>query len=383
MTPNPNGNKLYAHNNTFQHRKRDKAVTSIEEGNDDFTFEQKYEDHNIKQPTTSTKENLSNKVFQHYESYLKSSLHKRLQEEFYLMSKLKYSLAIPLLYLIFICNAIFRNLAYYRYDNNNGVGLKDLMFELIPHDEEMVLSKRTDVPFHLIQRVALAFFIIGSLYEGEKHNKPYITNVVRRFLAMFAIAHTLRFITYIGTTLPGSSMSCLNTDGSEAPKTIMECFTRLAPINGNCGDLVFSGHTTFMVLLFMLVNHYGLQIYKGQIWKFRFFQALFVLVIIWQIHNIIAARNHYTVDIIIALYLIPLLWYFYINEIQKEDAIVDYDEIAKMRLSWNSYSTRKKITCMVLYFFYFVIVALAAYTLLRGNLKWIYFGKYSKVKKII
>ena len=149
---------------------------------------------------------------------------------------------------------------------------------------------------------------------------------------MFAIAHTLRFITYIGTTLPGSSMTCLQTDGSEAPKTIQECFTRLAPINGNCGDLVFSGHTTFMVLLFMLVNHYGLQIYKGRIWKFRVLQVLFVILIVWQMHNIIASRHHYTVDVVIALYLIPLLWYFYINEIQEKDEKVDYDEIEKLYL---------------------------------------------------
>lgn len=69
---------------------------------------------------------------------------------------------------------------------------------------------------------------------------------------------------------------------------------------GGCGDLIFSSHTTFTLVAVLAYNTYG--------------QILVVKMLGWVGATvlsllIIASRKHYTVDIVVAWYTIPLVFY--------------------------------------------------------------------------
>ena len=60
-------------------------------------------------------------------------------------------------------------------------------------------------------------------------SKPYAINLYLRLLEPKAIAHILRFCTYVGTTLPGAADHCFGDFSdfiSPKPKTLNEILTR-------------------------------------------------------------------------------------------------------------------------------------------------------------
>jgi len=88
--------------------------------------------------------------------------------------------------------------------------------------------------------------------------------------------------------------------------------------NGNCGDNIFSGHTVNVMNSFMAVVCYlwGLCVPPGATqrlrWKLVIFYYAAILgyayLIYVQLWYIIATHNHYTIDVIVALYTGPLLF---------------------------------------------------------------------------
>eukprot|EP00201_Polytomella_parva_P015819 CAMPEP_0175062732 /NCGR_PEP_ID=MMETSP0052_2-20121109/14338_1 /TAXON_ID=51329 ORGANISM="Polytomella parva, Strain SAG 63-3" /NCGR_SAMPLE_ID=MMETSP0052_2 /ASSEMBLY_ACC=CAM_ASM_000194 /LENGTH=123 /DNA_ID=CAMNT_0016328799 /DNA_START=631 /DNA_END=1002 /DNA_ORIENTATION=+ len=68
----------------------------------------------------------------------------------------------------------------------------------------------------------------------------------------------------------------------------------------SCGDLIFSSHTTFMLTGVLAYNEYGSNaITKGLAWL-----GGVVLSVL-----IIASRKHYTVDVVVAWYTVPLVFF--------------------------------------------------------------------------
>jgi len=49
------------------------------------------------------------------------------------------------------------------------------------------------------------------------------------------------------------------------------------------------------------------------------FRPLVWLMVVMQGIGIIMARNHYTMDVVVASYTTPLLWYWYITYLEPED----------------------------------------------------------------
>ncbi|MES1922096.1 hypothetical protein MHBO_003612 [Bonamia ostreae] len=71
-----------------------------------------------------------------------------------------------------------------------------------------------------------------------------------------------------------------------------------------CGDLIFSSHTLIVLNIALTVRHYSeSKAVKIFVWA----------LVIMLVPLIIAGRHHYTVDVVIASYVVPLVWNFILS----------------------------------------------------------------------
>lgn len=127
----------------------------------------------------------------------------------------------------------------------------------------------------------------------------YLGHMIMRFLTTIAAAQTLRMTCFLITGLPGPNYHCRPfSPFYNPPVTIRELLFR-GDVFFSCGDLVFSSHTTFIILAGLMYITYGrMPIMKLVSWLYISLFALLVL----------CARKHYSIDIFMALYVVPLLW---------------------------------------------------------------------------
>jgi hypothetical protein len=196
------------------------------------------------------------------------------------------------------------NVAYYLH--RPGPALYDTGFELVPKlaPEYRFLS---EIVFLCLFVSGLGvcvspLFIKQTPHPGTK--RLYAVICLLRFFTVASVAQTLRVISFLATLLPGPAPHCQPGSKEYMPPEGIEIFTRLDALKG-CGDLIFSSHTIFVTICVLSVQKYvtspepWARVFRGSMWALL--AAMFVLVI--------AARKHYTVDVVIALYVTPLLWY--------------------------------------------------------------------------
>ncbi len=146
-------------------------------------------------------------------------------------------------------------------------------------------------------------------------------DIIFRCLAVITIGHALRMLTYISTTMPGSAHYCLteNTHLEEdKPKSLLAILFKpkmdtgdMAARSYNCGDLTYSGHLVSTIACALTVARYlpcqlGLQPSEAFVLR-----ALLLALVLLQSLLIIMARHHYTIDVVVALYVMPLIWHWY------------------------------------------------------------------------
>jgi hypothetical protein len=174
---------------------------------------------------------------------------------------------------------------------------------------------------------------IASWYSAYKYGrmpkKPvYLGNYFNRYVIVLIVGHFLRFLSYIFTVVPGPSYHCrpdfVQPDTGVTymgllPTTIhsiaFPSATDLASINLNCGDLVFSGHMFTNVL-----SYYYFAVYSRQIFIKEGLLSAEARNVLLAVNTfclcgcavcILASRQHYTVDLIIATYIGFLLPYWF------------------------------------------------------------------------
>eukprot|EP00033_Pygsuia_biforma_P004228 GCRY01004637.1.p1 GENE.GCRY01004637.1~~GCRY01004637.1.p1 ORF type:complete len:298 (-),score=29.86 GCRY01004637.1:406-1299(-) len=162
--------------------------------------------------------------------------------------------------------------------------LPDFLYSFIPYSEE-IHPDHLILPYVVITVIAVSF-----------HAQRMI--ILRRMLILHALLLLMRDITMMATSLPDPNPKC-NLVGHRH----REVFELFNPLYGHtCGDLVFSGHTTLICLLAMVWHDY--------------FSSTVVRVFVWIytvgiMLTLTAARMHYTLDIILGLFLTVRLWRTY------------------------------------------------------------------------
>ena len=212
------------------------------------------------------------------------------------------------------------NIAFYRHVP--GERLKDLGYELIP-----LLSS----DYHVVSEIifwSIFTIIITLSFTPFLHKKPPIHTVCTfisvshsyscyqlqattflRTLLVMAMCLILRCLSFLSTSLPGPAVHCQPmSDGYNPPDNLYDISNPLLTVTNGCGDLVFSSHISMTLCLIGSAYVYGPLLVPK-----KFFRSVFYLIllpgVILEAILIIAARKHYTVDVIVAIYTTPMVYY--------------------------------------------------------------------------
>lgn len=164
--------------------------------------------------------------------------------------------------------------------------------------------QQTQTRRHHVKRQT-AFYTAESLLADElcMPSKPFYTVlIISRFMAVLVMAQTLRIVCFLVTSLPGPNYHCrIGSPYYNPPDSVAEVLLRQDALFG-CGDLVFSSHTIFITLCTLVYLKYG----QHQVMKY-------CSVILCATFGcfVLAARKHYSLDVVVALYTVPLLWTVY------------------------------------------------------------------------
>jgi len=279
----------------------------------------------------------------------------RVREEWECFKHHFIPLVVSMIITIYGTTLLFPNLSFYRYGRAYGDQygaectantkdptkdlcvprrLQDIGYQMVP-ELKGEHGQIVDFPMFFLVGVVSGLMMGATLFETDKHNKPFIINVIKRFLVVFAIGHILRLFCYMGTTVPGAANYCLNASlihpPQEANITGFELFyKRKSTFGQNCGDLIFSGHLLITVSMFVIHISYGQRCWGISSKCHKIMIGLTFIPALAQTIMILAARHHYSVDIIIAWYTTPLLWNFYNTVICPEpDFEPDQEKIAE------------------------------------------------------
>eukprot|EP01084_Bolivina_argentea_P001150 2109_1 len=129
------------------------------------------------------------------------------------------------------------------------------------------------------------------------------------------VSQIFRCFTFLSTSLPGPSPHCKSDSKDYNPPLNWKDILFRVDYIGGCGDLIYSGHVAIIIGFTMVTIHYSHMLFpddkiqKRYIWiKYIIFTALILSVLMFDVF-ILAARNHYTVDVVVASYWIPALYY--------------------------------------------------------------------------
>jgi len=142
---------------------------------------------------------------------------------------------------------------------------------------------------------------------------PRRRHLCRRLLIMWAIIYLMRATTIVVTSLPDPNDMCRN---GEIPNTVETFFSGLS-----CGDMIFSGHTVALIL--------------GPLMMHQAFPRMpqWVAIGMWfyactGMFALLATHMHYTVDILVAVYISFLTFIGYHATVSNEEWLARYEWLA-------------------------------------------------------
>ncbi|GLC41044.1 hypothetical protein PLESTB_000949300 [Pleodorina starrii] len=154
--------------------------------------------------------------------------------------------------------------------------------------------------------LAFASFVLWTFSPFvSQHKRIYTVVIWTRLLMVLVVCQVLRIITFSVTQLPGPSFHCRANEPTAQRPWPAHWTGHLVvdvgrQVSKSCGDLIFSSHTTFMLTGVLAYNEYGsLVVMKAISW---------LLAVVLSV-LIVASRKHYTVDVVIAWYTVPLVFY--------------------------------------------------------------------------
>ena len=215
--------------------------------------------------------------------------------------------------LLYIASTLGRNLAYFR--SIQQTRLKDLGFEIIPE-----LPNNLEV-INITNLVIGVLITFSPLYINSMNNSLSSILIAIRLMTILGIGHLVRIFMYLSTSLPSPADHCQpGSDSYNPPSSLITVFTRFSSFKDlNCGDLIFSGHM-FQNISFTVVS----CIYSYKMFSVLFSKIISIIQILLsfsQSYFIIAARNHYTIDIIVAIYVSATLWYISFSKFSVDEEI--------------------------------------------------------------
>lgn len=149
-------------------------------------------------------------------------------------------------------------------------------------------------------------FILWSFSPFVTARKRFYTAVTyARLLMVLVVCQMLRIISFTVTQLPAPNYHCRLGRDTAVREWPLHWWQHLIVDIGRqathgCGDLIFSSHTTFVLVGCLTFTEYG--------------SLLFMKIVGWlgvaaMSFCIVMSRKHYSVDVIVAWYTVPLVFY--------------------------------------------------------------------------
>jgi sphingomyelin synthase-related protein 1 len=149
-------------------------------------------------------------------------------------------------------------------------------------------------------------FIFWSFSPFVTARKRFYTAVIyARILMVLTTCQMLRIISFTVTQLPAPNYHCRAGEETAIRDMPSSWWGHIYVDVGRqathgCGDLIFSSHTTFVLVGVLTFTEYG--------------ETLLIKIIAWigvaaMGLIIVASRKHYSVDVVVAWYTVPLVFY--------------------------------------------------------------------------
>jgi hypothetical protein len=182
--------------------------------------------------------------------------------------------------------------------------LRDAGFALLPH---LPAEWASEAVFGLLFTLFLAWS--ASPFWAAPRSTPFHSvTLYARTLTAVSVCQALRCAAFLATGLPGPAPHC-RAGASTATRPPARAVWEHALVNvtrqvrHGCGDLIFSSHTTFALCGVLAFTYHAApspcrRLQLGGVWTAVAFLSLLI----------IASRKHYTVDVLVAWWTVPLVW---------------------------------------------------------------------------
>eukprot|EP01100_Stratorugosa_tubuloviscum_P014009 TRINITY_DN725_c2_g1_i2.p1 TRINITY_DN725_c2_g1~~TRINITY_DN725_c2_g1_i2.p1 ORF type:complete len:393 (-),score=133.25 TRINITY_DN725_c2_g1_i2:85-1125(-) len=151
----------------------------------------------------------------------------------------------------------------------------------------------------------VGFLIFLTLFRALYHRNRL--DLLRRYFVILSSVYILRALCIISTCLPDPYPPCKDYQVTSNKSIFLQVFDKIkASFKGegelDCGDVFFSGHTAVLTSCSLLWTHYTTNIiFIIAVWLLSVFTCFCML----------AARFHYTIDILFGFLSTIVFWYYY------------------------------------------------------------------------
>lgn len=239
--------------------------------------------------------------------------------EWYLFWGYYWKILVPGILFQYVHN-IFHNLVYYLHEQRPE--LKDLGFMWLGElsEDAKVISEI----FFWIVFVSAAIFAISPFIIRYKP-QIFTMQMLSRWLLLCSIGQLFRIVSFLSTILPSPATHCRpgSTDYNP-PSTVWDVIFRL-DVSSGCGDLIFSSHTVFSLTSCLVIQRFSPW------WVFKVFAWVMSIAFSFIV---ISTHKHYSVDVVIAWYTVPLIWIMmdrYLRDLNEEERKVYVDKATNKR----------------------------------------------------
>ena len=205
-------------------------------------------------------------------------------------------------YLAFACylnGLVMVTSEHYFYDLLHQRPLVDVVSTVLPFYEDR------SIPDYFVFSTVLMSVVFLSFH-------PARVVILKRALLIIGTIYLIRSCTLMLTILPDPSFACKSDPlaGSPDEDLFFEGLRSTLQLRKNCGDLVFSGHTSLMIVSALFFTEYINGLLTSRVVRMSIVLLLWMLAFLGAL-SILACRMHYSIDILFAMLVVTIVFKTY------------------------------------------------------------------------
>ena len=136
--------------------------------------------------------------------------------------------------------------------------------------------------------------------------------ILVRALLVLGSVYLVRSLSLMLTILPDPSLSCVSDAiaGSPGENLFFEALRSTVQLRKNCGDMIFSGHTSLMITSSLFFSRYLDGVIHSPLLRIAGLSICW-LVVLGGCLSIIITRLHYTIDVVVAIFAVTMIFRYY------------------------------------------------------------------------